>query len=341
MREFGLLLISVFLFSGCGQKSNVHTTFYFWKTNYKQDKKADHYLGRFKSRSIYVRIMDVDFNPDLQQAAPVSPIKFSDPLPEQLEIIPVVYIVNNVFKQIDTTQNAALADRIATFVDAKVKQAGKRGFSALQIDCDWTRSTKVNYFDFLERLKVHRVMKGKQLSVTLRMHQVKNIVSSGIPPVEMAMLMCYNMGNLRKFGPQNSILDQQEMTSYLQDHLKNYPLKLDVALPVFEWAVVFRKGRYAGISKRIQKAQLDDGTLFKRDANSSLYELLVDYPAAGLKHGDVVRWESVNAADLLLAAEFLGQHLKSDDRDLVFYHLDSNLLKNFTDEELQKVIAAL
>jgi hypothetical protein len=55
----------------------------------------------------------------------------------------------------------------------------------------------------------------------------------------------------------------------------------------------------------------------------------------------VVRWESVNAADLLLAAESLGQHLKSDDRDLVFYHLDSNLLKNFTDEELQKVIAVL
>lgn len=96
MRKFGLLLISVFLLFGCGQKSNVHTTFYFWKTNYKQDKKADHYLQRFKSRSIYVRIMDVDFNPDLQQAAPVSPIKFSDPLSEQLEIIPVVYIVNNV-----------------------------------------------------------------------------------------------------------------------------------------------------------------------------------------------------------------------------------------------------
>jgi hypothetical protein len=283
--------------------------------------------------------MDVDFNPDLQQAAPVSPIKFSDPLPKAVDIIPVVFIVNQVFTKLDSIQRTALAGRIATFVAAKVKQAGKSGYTALQIDCDWTKSTRDSYFDFLQQLKAHPLLRGKMLSVTLRLHQVKNIASSGIPPVENAMLMCYNMGNLRKYGSQNSILDLQEMNVYLKDYLENYPLKLDVALPVFEWAVVFRDAAYAGISRHIRKAQLQDKKLFKQRDNFNLYELLVDYPAGGLKRGDIIRWEDISAEELLETAGFLARHLKSADRNIVFYHLDTNLLKHFTDEDLRKVIA--
>jgi hypothetical protein len=333
------LMISVCFLLSCKQKSVVDTSFYFWRTQYKQHKSEIRYLEQFKSKSIYVRIMDVDFNPDLQQAAPVSPITFSDPLPEAIDIIPVVFIVNQVFTRLDSAQRAVLAGRIATFVTAKVKQAGKRGFTALQIDCDWTKTTRDSYFDFLEKLEAHPLLRGKMLSVTLRLHQVKNIASSGIPPVERAMLMCYNMGNLRKYGPQNSILDQEEMNVYLKDYLENYPLKLDVALPVFEWAVVFRNAAYAGISRHISKAQLQDKKLFKQKDNSILYELQVDYPAAGLKRGDIIRWEDISAEELLETSGFLARHLKPADRNIVFYHLDTNLLKQFTDEDLQKVIA--
>ena len=332
-------MISVCFLLSCKQRPVVNTSFYFWRTNYQQNKSEISYLQRFKSKSLYVRIMDVDFNPDLQQAAPVSPIKFSDPLPKAVDIIPVVFIVNQVFTKLDSIQRTALAGRIATFVAAKVKQAGKSGYTALQIDCDWTRSTRDSYFDFLQQLKAHPLLRGKMLSVTLRLHQVKNIASSGIPPVENAMLMCYNMGNLRKYGSQNSILDLQEMNVYLKDYLENYPLKLDVALPVFEWAVVFRDAAYAGISRHIRKAQLQDKKLFKQRDNSILYELLVDYPAGGLKRGDIIRWEDISAEELLETAGFLARHLKPADRNVVFYHLDTNLLKHFTDEELQKVIA--
>jgi hypothetical protein len=83
-----------------------------------------------------MRIMDVDFNPDLQLPVPVSPIKFSDQIPKQTDIIPVVFIVNQVFNKIDTMQTVVMADRIAKFVEAKVKQAGKQNYQELQIDCD-------------------------------------------------------------------------------------------------------------------------------------------------------------------------------------------------------------
>lgn len=339
MRNISTLLILVCFLFGCKQKSIVHPTFYFWKTNYQNNKSETRYLERFKSQSLYVRIMDVDYNPDLQQATPISPILFSAPLPQSVGIIPVVFIVNQVFSKLDSTQRAVLAGRIATFVEAKVKQSGKLGFTELQIDCDWTNRTRENYFDFLQQLKTHPLLKGKTLSVTLRMHQVKNIMSSGIPPVEKAMLMCYNMGNLRKYGAQNSILDQQEMDLYLKNYLLNYPLKLDVALPIFKWAVVFRNREYAGISKRISKMEVEDKKLFRQRGNSILYDLLIDLPAAGLKRGDVIRWEEISIEDLLETSRFLSKNLKSEERNLVFYHLDTDLLEYYTDEDFQKVIA--
>ncbi|WP_406824272.1 hypothetical protein [Pedobacter sp. KACC 23697] len=339
MRKISILVISVFLFFGCKQKPVVHPTFYYWRTDYQNKKAETDYLDQFKSKSLYVRMMDVDFNPDLQLPVPISPIKFSDPIPQQTDIIPVVFIVNQVFNKIDTTQTIVMADRIAKFVAAKVKQAGKQNYHELQIDCDWTKGTRNRYFKFLEQLKARPLLKGKTISVTLRLHQVKNIVSSGVPPVEKAILMCYNMGNLRKYGDQNSILDQHEMDQYLKDYLEQYPLPLDVALPLFEWAVVFRNKQYSGISKRIGKTQIEDKRLFKRRENSILYDLLIDYPAAGLKKGDVIRWEQVSAKDLLLTSKFLSRYLAPRERNLVFYHLDIDLLKHFKHEDLQKVIA--
>ncbi|MFD2583234.1 hypothetical protein ACFSR6_12110 [Pedobacter vanadiisoli] len=339
MRKISILVISLFLFLGCKQKSIVYPTFYYWKTDYQNKKEESTYLDQFKSKSLYVRIMDVDFNPDLQLPVPVSPIKFSDQIPKQTDIVPVVFIVNQVFNKIDTLQTLVMADRIAKFVKAKVKQAGKQSYHELQIDCDWTKGTRNRYFKFLEQLKANPLLKAKTISVTLRLHQVKNIVSSGVPPVEKAILMCYNMGNLRKYGTQNSILDQDEMDLYLKDYLGQYPVPLDVALPLFEWAVVFRNGQYAGISKRISKIQIEDKKLFKQRENSILYDLLVDYPAAGLKRGDVVRWEQISPEDLLASSKFLSRYLASRDRNLVFYHLDTDLLKHFTHENLQKVIA--
>lgn len=339
MRKISILVISMFFFFACKQKSIIHPTFYYWKTNYQNKKTETTYLDQFKSKSLYVRIMDVDFNLDQQQPVPVSPINFSDPLPMQVNIIPVVFIVNHIFDKIDTTQSKLLANRIAKFVDAKVKQAGKSNYAELQIDCDWTKTTKNAYFVFLNQLKNQPLLKSKAISVTLRLHQVKNINSSGIPPVRKAILMCYNMGNLRKYGEQNSILDQHEMDIYLKDYLKNYPLKLDVALPIFEWAVVFRNQQYAGISKQINQAKINNKKLFKQRGNSILYDLLVDYPEAGLKHGDQIRWEKITKQDLLATSNFLSRYLNREERNLVFYHLDTDLLKYFTNEDFQKVIA--
>ncbi|KQS35371.1 hypothetical protein [Pedobacter sp. Leaf194] len=338
MRKIGILLITALLFAACKPKFAVHPTFYFWRTVYTNQKAETKYLNDFKSKSLYVRIMDVDINPDTQEPVPVSPVSFEDSLPKQTTIVPVVYLVNNIFNNLSEGDSKLLATRISKFVNSKVNQAGKKTFSELQIDCDWTKTTRDKYFIFLNQLKLTPLLKRKQISVTLRLHQVKNLASSGIPPVTKVMLMCYNMGNLRKYGEQNSILDMKEMETYLSDKLETYPLKIDVALPLFNWAVVFRKEKYAGISKRISKAQINDKKLFKRRGKSTFFDLMIDYPQAGLRTGDVIRWEEVTPDDLLTASRFLSRHLKPEERNVVFYHLDNDLLNTFKHDELQKVI---
>jgi hypothetical protein len=338
MRKISILVVIALLFTACKPKFTVHSTFYFWRTQYKNQKTETEYLNHFKSKFLYVRIMDVDINPDTQEPVPVSPISFTEALPNKTGIIPVVYIVNHVFNNLDEIQTKLLVNRVAKFVDAKVKQGGKQNYNELQIDCDWTQSTRDQYFNFLNLLQQTPLLKGKEISVTLRLHQVKNLLSSGIPPVKKVMLMCYNMGNLRKYGEQNSILDMNEMETYLKDKLEKYPLKIDVALPLFSWAVVFRKQQYAGISKRINKTKLNNAKLFSRRKNTILYDLLTDYPEAGLRKNDVIRWEETTPADLLLASRFLSRYLKAEERNIAFYHLDTDLLKTFKYDDLQKVI---
>jgi hypothetical protein len=333
-----LLTLICALLSGCKTEKKPHPTFYYWKTVYSQNKTEQQYLEKMQSRSLYVRIMDIDLSPDGQQAIPISPITFKESLPQQVNIIPVVYIVNNILNVTDSTALKTLAGKIAVFVQAKVQQAGKKDYQELQIDCDWTKTTKDRYFYFLEQLKKLPQLRNKEITVTLRLHQVKNIESSGIPPVKKAMLMCYNMGNLRKYGSQNSILDQAEMDLYLKDHLKNYPLALDVALPLFKWAVIFRNQQYAGISKRLQPNQLHDKNMFKKLEQPLLYQLLVDLPQAGLKKNDIVRWEHITTKQLLQTADFLSAYLPSTEFNLTFYHLDEQLLNDFKYDDLQKVI---
>lgn len=304
---------------------------------YRPDSVERHVLGAVGARRLFVRLMDVDSQGLQGEAIPVSAVTFKEPLPGSVAIVPVVYIVNPVLKDLSDDQVGLLAARVLRFVEGKVSQSGKDGFAELQVDCDWTASTREPYFKFLDSLR-GRLADTVQLSATLRLHQVRNRRSSGIPPVDRVLLMCYNMGNLRQPGEHNSILDLHEMETYLNDFLPDYPLPMDIALPLFSWPVVFRNGAYAGISKRLDPDRLADTTLFLRRHGSLLYRLKVPLPEAGLRVGDIVRYEETRWDDLRTAADFLVSHKRKEDFTLLFYHLDSQVLQRFSDEQIQEII---
>jgi len=332
---FFLTLIMFFMIS-CRKDRVINTTFYYWKTVYDNNTTERKYLNALHSKELYVRIMDVD-NGD-NGPVPVSPISFKSVLPDSIQLIPVVFIVNDVLKNQTSQQLDDLAVKIVYYVDGRIKPSGRQSYKELQIDCDWTRSTRDNYFYLLRRIKSNKKLKNKVLSATLRLHQLKYQRSNGIPPVGRVMLMCYNMGKLRKYGDQNSILEQKELEKYAGKNLSNYPMPVDVGLPVFSWAVVFRHKQYAGIAKRLNNYSFADHKTFKASGNN-LYILQKDLPEYGLLRGDEIRRENLSADQLFSAANYVQKYLTSDTVKIIYFHLDEPTLKQYTYEDLAKAAA--
>lgn len=330
------VLSLVFFFSSCHHPKKVTTSFYYWKTVYKNNPTEASYLHQFNVHKLYVRIMDINVNEDGISLVPVSPITFKDKLADSIQIIPVVFIVNDILRNITKPQLDDLTVKLANFVRVKVQQAGKTNFSELQIDCDWTTTTRANYFYLLNRLRSNQSIRNKTLSVTLRLHQLKNQKDSGIPPVNRVILMCYNMGNLRKYGNQNSILDISELKKYTGGNIAAYPIPVDVGLPLFKWAVVFRNKKYTGISKKIKFIDLINKNQFIFIGNN-IYKAATDLPEYGLLKADEVRWEEISVLDLKAAADYLSSSIKTDTTNIIYFHLDETVIKPYTFSDLQKV----
>ncbi|MBS7564836.1 hypothetical protein KHS38_10505 [Mucilaginibacter sp. Bleaf8] len=334
---WALVLSLMVIFTSCGHNTKVNTSFYFWKTKYKPTGTENSYFNKLHCQKLYVRIMDVHQG-EHGEPEPVSPINFQSPVADSVELIPVVFIVNSVLSRRTQQQLDDLAGKIVTFVQGKTKQAGKSQFNELQIDCDWTKSTRNNYFYLLQRIRQNAAMHQRALSVTLRLHQLKNQQSSGIPPANRVMLMCYNMGNLRQYGLHNSILEQSELEKYAGSNLGNYALPIDVGLPLFSWAVVFQDKQYKGIAKRVNQEVLKQHQWFNYTGNSC-YKAKTDLPNYGIKANDEIRWENIPAAQLQQAAKHLSKHLHSDTINVIYFHLDEPTLKQHTYESLEKTAA--
>ncbi len=336
IKFLGSCFLLLFSLSSCHHPKTINTSFYFWKTVYKTKKTETAWLEHFKVKSLYVRIMDIDRVENRGEPSPILPILFKNKIPDSVKIIPVVFIVNEVLKGLSDTGIDSLADKILPFVKAKIEQAGKNDFEELQIDCDWTAGTRQHYFYLLKQLKNNPIMKHKKLSVTLRLHQLKNQIKSGIPPADATMLMCYNMGNLRAYGKQNSILEMSELKKYLNQNISAYPMPLAIGLPLFNWAVAFRNKEYIGISKKIKFVDLIDKNQFIF-IGDNIYKAATDLPDFGLNKADEIRWESISVDDLQAVATYLSPLIKADNLTVIYFHLDENLLKPYHYTDLEKV----
>lgn len=329
----------VILLTSCQGKEHA-VGFYYWNTTYKPDTVSQRMIQELKSNMLFIRIMDIDFTDGGIEPIPTSPISFEQTIDQNQELIPVVGVNQRIFAELDSLQIRGLAHKITLLVSEKVKQSGKTSYKELQIDCDWTKNSRDKFFYFLEYLQNVPELKEVTITSTLTLLQVKNTQTSGIPPVKRATLMCYNMGDLRQFGDHNSILNQQDLTTYLSRALKEYPLKLDIALPLFDRYVTFRDHQYMGIANYIDQPTLEDKSLFTKNPKTELYILNQDLQKANLKKGDVIRHEFVSKEQLIATAKFLKKELQVKDNRIIFYHLAPEFLSNYSYTDLQEVIAA-
>jgi len=307
--------------------------FYHWKTNFSLSTLENIYLDSLNIQKLYVKFFDVDWDANRQQAVPSAELIWQVEEWEILAIVPTVFITNRTLINTGEEKIPDLANKISR----KIKElAAAKNFEELQIDCDWTKSTRGKYFQLLEELK--KIYPNRQLSATIRLHQVKFQEETGIPPVDRGMLMYYNIGSISDWESENSIYEAELAAEYLS-RLKKYPLQLDIVLPIFHWGLIFRDSELFKIVNKLAEEDLTEEIRFKKIVDNR-YEVIKSTYLEGhyLYEGDQIRLEKINKEQLYTANQQLIKSLSAHNRTIAFYHLDEEILKNWNINILQSVL---
>jgi len=330
------LFVSLLLW-GCQKKhpQNIRKAFYYWKTHYHVSAYEQSRLDSFHCNTVYVRFFDISWQQKQNKPVPIaiSDIKTID---QQNRYIPVIFITQQVIENIQPSNIEQFVKNFTQLLHQKCIQA-RITPSEIQIDLDWTKTTKDKYFKLLALCKKQPFFQGKTLSCTIRLHQLRYIKANGIPPVDRGLLMCYNMGDLKLSGTHNSILDLSVAKKYFA-YVEQYPLPLDLAFPLFDWSLLYdQKNRFTGILRGISLPDLQNSTIFNR-LNNNLYQVKIDTVMNGyhLQPTSTIRYESCDINQLTELAKILQGRVPGLST-LIFYHLDSSILSNYTNHELEEI----
>jgi hypothetical protein len=340
-RTIILLGTAILLLAGCEKKAaSVHPAFYFWKTTFSPaDPPLQQYLEATNAQRLYVKFFDVDWDYKTNAPVPLASILWDSRPPDGIEIVPTVFITNRVFQQLPIQEIPALTSQLDQKIFDLLDQADHPRISEVQLDCDWTQSTREHYFRLLKSLKSRLSEKGIQLSATIRLHQVKYPQQTGVPPADRGMLMFYNMGDVQDWEEENSILNLEKAQAYLRG-IDRYPLPLDLALPLFQWGVVFRDGEMIRLINQLDEKQLQDRTRFY-PMGVGRFEVTAHTFLDGtfLYEGDFIRLEKVDTTLLSATVDVLEHYQWAHRLNLAFYHLDSTVVSSFDPAYLHQLLS--
>lgn len=327
-----LLIVLTSVLSCCKQK-NTHNTLphdenavYYWRTWFNTNDFEKRFLENNEIQTMYIRFFDVETNPvwgAQDKCRPVGTIVFPpNESFRKYRIVPVIFITPEAIKEY-----ASFTDHIAHRIHAMcVKNA--INIDEVQFDCDWTASTRNNYFQFL--VAVRRTLKyyfGNDIAIssTIRLHQLAQTP----PEVDYGVLMCYNTGNFKKFETRNSILDINDMKPYTK-YLDNYPLPLKLALPCYSWCVEFKADKSFARLNRLQDPSDGFDTASMKSLGGGLYEITADVHKDAVKY---VRHEEVSAETIIETKSLIEKIYGK--MPVVLYHLDSVQLVKYGEDEIK------
>jgi len=320
--------------------------FYYWRTSFKLSPVEQRALDELHVERLYVRMFDVEQGADSPSL--IGKIASTDSVPRTVEVVPVVYLKNEVFKH-------HIGD-LAPVVWREIEhRAATLGFvpRELQLACDWTETTRDNYFAFVRELGVESKL---PLSATIRLHQVKYRERTGVPPVQRGMLMFYNMGKFSADPDARAIFDTAAAEKYLA-RIRDYPLPLDVALPIWSWTLHLRDDRVESLMQSTDPDELaalagggappPSGSMTRGDflarAGDDRYRVTRSAFLHGtlLREGDVLKVEVTGPAETLAAANLIAPELAHAPRTLSLFDLSERNLTRHGNEKLDQVFHAL
>ncbi|MEZ4777097.1 MAG: hypothetical protein R3D00_28230 [Bacteroidia bacterium] len=330
-----LWLVPVLFLLSCNLGDRkVYPAFYHWKSQFALEAAQQSYLESLKAETLYIRFFDVDWNIPKNEPVPISSVSIDTTGLRGRQVIPTVYITNRAMANISYEDVPALGEKILHRIE---KIAGSLPFQEIQMDCDWSEKSRDNYFRLLDHLRTRLVSRQIQLSATIRLHQIKYYNITGVPPVDRGMLMFYNMGDIRDMAEENSILNLKTAEKYLEN-FDEYPVHLDIALPVFSWGVVMRNDETIHLINSLRAEQLKDETRFKF-LQPQIVKVIKSTYINGyyLYQDDFIRLEGVSMGALEESAEMLAELIEDDSLRVCFYHLDTPTMERYTFEDLEGI----
>ena len=314
------LLLAFLLVVSCKEKQTHPYTYYYWRTNLALNQTEKIALAESTTHFLCTRFFDVDkVNGKFE---PVAVITKDESFSTEKEIIPTIFITNRTFFKINESDIKFLAESIHQLIQKKVKEYKLSSSNEIQIDCDWTAGTKDDYFKFLNELKK---ISRKEITCTLRLHQVKDKNLMGIPPVEKVYLMCYSTSSPLEHSDKNSILDVNILKSYLSK-LEDYPLKnIEVALPIYSWGIVTNHLGKHKLINALSKKDLEN-TNFKKISDNEI-EITKDgfYFGSFMNKGFKIKVEEISDEQLDEVTRFLDKKLSG--YNIIYYQLDSKFVE--------------
>lgn len=311
-------------------RTDIPNSIYYWNTRFRIDKNEAQFLKRNDIRRMYVRFFDVDLNREdyfHDTCAPVADIEFYredldlvDSL--KVEIVPVVFITPAAIRHY-----RSFTDNMAHRIHAMCRRYSI-SISEVQFDCDWTASTRDDFFQFLKEVRPSLegyFQKKIYISSTIRLHQLAQTP----PEADYGVLMCYNTGDFKDFNTKNSILDVKDVKPYLK-YLKKYRLPLAIALPTYEWYVEF-DGRKQFVNLNRRRWNAEDTLEFKPLGNN-LYERrdAEEWPEDAVRY---IRHEHVPAETILEAKRLIQK--KYGKTAIVLFNLEYYQLRKYTEDEIK------
>ncbi|MEZ4800888.1 MAG: hypothetical protein R2809_14150 [Flavobacteriales bacterium] len=284
---------------------------------------------------MYQKFFEVNYSAELGNVPEAkSRWWYYDNLNEIEEIVPVVFFKNNVFLKSTKEELDLLADNV-NFLIEKYIESREFKVSEFQMDCDWTLSSRDNYFYFLNKIKE---LTKKKISCTLRLYPYKYSEKMGVPPVDKVSLMCYNLMNPLENPQKNSILDLPELKSYLEG-VKKYPIHMDIALPVYSWAQVYHNQQFS----LLLYTDINELWGILKEERPLWYSVLKDTVINNtyLREGDELKLEEIDAERVNNAISILKHYIDFDkDVCVSLFHLDEVQLRNYTNEEINSFYTA-
>ena len=149
------------------------------------------------------------------------------------------------------------------------------------------KKSKKAYFKLLKLLSTNIT----HLSATIRLHQIKYAKTTGIPPVEKGVVMIYNLESPADTSIVNSIFSYDKALMYLDGYLKEYPLKVDIALPAFSWGVHYHHGKIKSLMSDFNPEKIDNMNMSKNTDGFYKSKKAHFYNTHRISNRDEIRYE--------------------------------------------------